>query len=303
MANYETIVRLRPSFSEFVLHKRLKHRGDVLGFPRNYRSDAFSTDARGFRHTSFAGESLSLTDIAKRDRYALVLGGSRSFGLGLAGNENALPSLLSERFGIPFANVALPQGNSRNLSSLLTAIIARAPKPPVAVVHYTGGDFTGFAYSSIADPVFGSPNPKQVKIVGQERGGLPPAEQSIRALLAFTSLWTRSIAITCKVSKAPLVLANDTSFFEKVKPSKRDRECELGKAFHPAEERWFANQKTFGSQFYERREALAADLGIPLAGPGARNNVGFIDEFHLDEEGTKAFAEDIAAALEPLIRR
>ena len=302
MANYQTIMRLRPTFNEFVLQKRLVHMGEVLCFPPNHHSDSFSTDGRGFRHTQFAGQDLSLAQILQRGRYGLVLGGSRSFGLGLPGNENTLPSLLSQRFGFPFANVALPQGNSRNLASLLHAVIATSRKPPAAVVHFSGGDFTGFAYSSMADRVFGSPNPKQVSTAGQERGGLPPAQQSIKPLLAFTSLWTGSIALLCRAHKIPLVLAHETTFFEKREASDRDRECQLGTPFHEAEQRWFANQKAFAPQFYKAREGIAAKFGMPLAGPGPSNQLGFIDEFHYDEDGTRALTDDIAVAIEPLIQ-
>jgi hypothetical protein len=303
MANYQTIMRLRPYFREFELQRRLIFRGDVLFFPPNYRSETFSTDARGFRHTSFAGEDLTVADILQRERYGLVLGGSRAFGIGIAGNENTMPSILSERFGFPFANVTLPQGNSRNLSSLLYAFVSRAPKPPAAVVHFSSGDLTGHSYSSMADPVFGSPNPKLVPIIAKERGGLPAPEHSVQPMLAFTSLWTKSIALMCRSQGVPMVLANDSSFFEKRKPSARDRECELGKPTFPADKRWFDGHKAFAGQYYERRAALAEGLGIPLAGPGASNDLGFIDEFHFDEEGTRALTDDIAGALEPLLEK
>ena len=303
MANYQTIARLRPYFPEFELQRRLIHRGDVLSFPPDHRSDAYTTDRRGFRHTSFGGESLSVADILKRDRYGLVLGGSRSFGLGIAGNENTIPSLLSERFGFPFANVALPQGNSRNLSSLLYAFLSRAAKRPAAVIHFSTGDLTGHSYSSMADGVFGSPNPRQVPIIQKEKGGLPPPERSAQAMLAFTSLWTQSIALMCRSAKIPFVLADDTSFFEKRKPSARDIECELGVPTYPADKRWFEGHKAFADQFHQQREALAKRLGVPLAGPGRPNDLTFIDEFHLDEEGTRALTDDLAAALQPLLKK
>lgn len=302
MANYQTIAQLRPEFREFELQRRLIYRGDVLSFPQHHRSPSFTTDGRGFRHTRFEGKDLSVADILKRERYGLVLGTSRSFGIGLAGNENTMASLLSERFGIPFGNVTLPQGNSRNLSSLLFAFLIRAPKPPAVVVHFSGGDLTGHSYSSMADPVFGSPNPKLVPMIAKERGGLPAPERTAKAMLAFTALWTRSIAILCRSQNVPLVLANDSSFFEKRKPSARDRDYELGTPSHPADKRWFDNHKAFAAQFYERREAVADRLGIPLAGPGRTNNLSFIDEFHYDEDGTRAFTAELAEAIAPLVR-
>jgi hypothetical protein len=301
MANFQTIISRRPAFKEFELQRRMIHRGDVLFFPANNRSETFSTDKRGFRHTAFGGANLAVSDILRQPRYGIVLGASKVFGLGLEGNQTTIPSLLSERFGFPFANVGLPQGNSRNLSSLLFAFLSRAPKAPAAVVHFTTGDLAGFAYSSMADPVFGSPNLRQVRVIAKERGSLPPAKQSIEPLLSFSALWTRSIAQLCRMHKVPLVLAHDSSFFEKLKPTRRDVEFELGKPSHPMEERWFANHKEFADRFYESREATAARLEIPLAGPGRSNNLTFLDELHYDEAGTRAITDDIARALEPLI--
>lgn len=301
MANYETILRHRPYFKEFVLQQRLIHRGDVIIFPPNHRSASFSTDGRGFRHTQFEGEDLSVAAICQRERYGLVLGGSRTFALGVAGNENTMSSLLSARFGFPFANVALPQGNSRNLSSLLFAYMCRSPNQPAAVVHCNSGDLTGYNYSGMADPVFGSPNPKQVPLVAKERKA-PPPEQFLPAMLAFSTLWTQSIALLCAGRKVPFVLTNDSSFFEKRKPSARDIECDLGVPHHPGDKRWFEGHKASAQQFFERRQALAERLEFPLAGPGSSNDLGFIDEFHFDEDGTRAITDDVAVALGPLLK-
>src|SRR3982750_941031 len=153
MANYQNIARLRPEVRDFIRHRRWVHRGDVIVYGANIRCGSFSTDARGFRHSRFAGEDLSVGDCAQRERYGLVLGPSSVYGFGLDGNENTMPSLLAERFGFPFANSGLPEGNSRNLFSILLSIAARAAKPPSAVVHISGGDFTSFCYSTFADPI------------------------------------------------------------------------------------------------------------------------------------------------------
>ena len=302
MANLEAIARVRPSFREFLPLRNFVHHGEVLFFPGNLRNRAFSTDGRGFRHTSFDGQTLSLSDIVEQRRYGVVLGTSRVFGVGLPGNENAIPSLLSQRFGFPFANVALPQGNSRNLAGLLTGFLARAANPPAVVVHFSTGDFTGFAYSSTADPVFGSPNIKQVRTMAEERGGLPPPDLSLQAMLAFTTLWTRYIVQICRGNNVPVVLAHDSTFFEKSQPTDIERACELGTSQRPMEQRWFANHIMFVEQFYERRESLAERLKVPLAGPGRSNDLGFIDEFHYDEDGTRSMTDDIAGAIEPLLK-
>jgi hypothetical protein len=47
---------------------------------------------------------------------------------------------------------------------------------------------------------------------------------------------------------------------------------------------------------------VADKLGVPLAGPGITNAIGFIDEFHYDADGTRALCEDFASALEPLLK-
>lgn len=303
MANYQSIVRHRPEVRDFIRNRRWIHRGDVVFYGPNIRSDSFSTDERGFRHSVFKGRDLSLADCVKTERYGIVLGPSSVYGFGLAGNENTMPSLLAERFGFPFANVGLPEGNSRNLYGLLLSVIARAPRPPAAVLHISGGDYTNFCYTSMADPVFGSPNLKQIGMAIEERGGRPPAKRQIQPLLAFTSLWIRAIAELCRAQKIPLVLADDTTFFEKREPSDLDRECELGVARNAAQQLQFDTHVRFGADYHGRRRAVADSLGIPLVGPGLLNNVsiGFVDEFHYDRDGTRALCDDYAKAFEPIL--
>jgi hypothetical protein len=303
MANYQNIMRLRPEVRQFIRNRRWVHRGDVIFYGPNIRCDAFSTDAGGFRHSTFKGETLSVNDCLQRDRYGLVLGPSSVYAFGLGGNQNTMPSLLAERFGFPFANIGLPEGNSRNLFSILFSTVARAARPPSAVVHISGGDFTSFCYTSIADPMFGPPNLKQIPLVMDERGGrVPAAEQQMPALLAFTSLWIRAIADLCRARRIPLVLADDTTFFEKKKPSKAERESGLGEPFNAAQERQFDIHKRFVGDYHTRRKTVAAKLGVPLAGPGKTNSIGFIDEFHYDAAGTRALCEDFGNALDPLLK-
>lgn len=302
MANYETIMQLRPEVRQFVRNRRWIHRGDVISYGPNVQCEAFSTDSAGFRHSVFNGETLSVVDCSQRERYGLVLGPSSVYGFGLAGNENTMPSLLAERFGFPFANIGLPEGNSRNLFAMLLAYITRAPNRPSAVVHISGGDYTSFCYTSIADPVFGPPNLKQMAMVLKERGGKrPPPEKQIQPLLAFTTMWIRAIAEVCRSSNIPLVLADDTTFFEKRKPSKFERDCELGKARNPTQERQFETHKAFVADYHSRRKEVAEKLKVPLAGPGRTNDIGFVDEFHYDRDGTRSLCDDFANALEKLL--
>jgi len=249
----------------------------------------------------FRGREMSVRDCLQSERYGLVLGPSNVYGFGLAGNENTMPSVLAERFGFPFANIGLPEGNSRNLFSILVAHIARAPRPPSIVVHISGGDFTSFCYTSIADPVFGSPNLKQMQQVLKERGGAPAPETQIEPLLAFTTLWIRSIGQLCRMNKIPLVLGNDVTFFEKRKPSAAEIECGLGKANSPAQQRQFDIHRKYVGTYDKRREAIANALGVPLAGKGWDSDIGFIDEFHYDHDGTRSLCDEFAEAIQTLL--
>lgn len=301
MANYQAIVRLRPEVREFIRNRKWVHRGDVVTYGPNIRCGSFSTDPAGFRHSVFGRREMSVADCLQSERYGIVLGPSSVYGFGLAGNENTMPSLLADRFGFPFANVGLPEGNSRNLFSLLTAFIARAPRPPAVVLHISGGDFTSFCYSSIADPVFGSPNLLQVQQAAKERGGRFPRQPQIKPLLAFTTLWIRSIGHLCRLHKVPLVLGNDTTFFEKSEPSEAELECELGKPFNAAQARQFAVHKGHVEDYSDRRQAVAEALGVPLAGPGRLNSLGYIDEFHYDRDGTRVLCDDFAGAIQTLL--
>lgn len=301
MADYQKIVRLRPEVRQFIRNRRWVHRGDVIFYGANIQCESFSTDQRGFRHSMLGSKILSVKDCTSSERYGIVLGPSSVYGFGLAGNENTMPSVLAERFGFPFANIGLPEGNSRNLFGLLLGILSRAPRPPAVVVHISGGDYTNFCYTGIADPVFGSPNLKQIAQVLKERGGRPPAEGQIQPLLAFTSLWIRMVADLCRVRKIPLVLGDDTTFFEKRNPSKIERDSELGQPYNPEQQAQFDIHKKYVVDYHSRRKAVAEKLGVPLAGPGKVNTLGFIDEFHYDRDGTVALCDYFAKGIEPLL--
>ena len=301
MADYQKIVRNRPEVRDFIRNRRWVHRGDVLVYGPNIHCSAFSTDAIGYRHTMLGGKTFSAADCFASDRYGLVLGPSSIYGFGLAGNENTTPSILSEQFGFPFANIGLPEGNSRNLFSILLNIISRSAQPPAVVLHISGGDFTSFCYTGISDPVFGPPNLLQGKTALKERGGRRDPEKQMPSLIAFTTLWINAVIDLCRMRQVPLVLGDDTTFFEKRNPSDLDRECRLGEPSSPAQKAQFDTQKRFVIDYHSARKAVAERRRVPLAGPGPINDLGFIDEFHYDLDGTRALTDDYARAIGPLL--
>ena len=301
VANYQAIVRRKPEVRDFIRNRRWVYRGEAVVYGPNTRCAAFSTDGQGFRHSTFQGETLSVNDCLKRERYGLVLGSSHLYGFGLDGNENTIPSLLAEQLRFPFGNVCMPEASSRNLYSLLAACVARAPHPPSIVIHMSGGDFTSFCFTKIADPMFGSPNLKQMQTVLKEHGGRANAVAQFPQLLAFTSLWTRSIAALCKARGAALALASDTTFFEKREPSAYDVECGLGAPSSPVQKEQFAVHKRYFPQFCANRSRLAQALGLGLVGPGTSNNLGFVDEFHYDRDASKVLATELGKAVTQLL--
>ena len=65
-----------------------------------------------------------------------------------------------------------------------------------------------------------------------------------------------------------------------------------------------ANSKStskFVEDYSDRRKSVAEALGVPLAGPGRPNDLGFVDEFHYDRDGTRALCDDFAGAIQTLL--
>lgn len=303
MANYEAIMRHYPEVREFVRNRRWVHRGDVLFYGANTKGQHFSTDSAGFRHSIFKGKTFSASDVRDCPRYGVVMGPSNVYGFGLSGNENTMPSLLAERFEFPFLNVGLPEGNSRNLFSILLAIANRTRHKPAVVLHLSGGDFTSFCYTSIADAIFGPPNLKQMPLVLKEHGGeRPDPATQMQPLLGFTTLWLRSIGQYCQAMKVPLVFGEDVTFFEKAEPSAVEAECELGKAMSKPQTAQFEVHKKYVREYHDRRQAVAKALGVPLAGPSFGNDIQFVDEFHYNKQGTRDLTNYFAREIESVLR-
>lgn len=300
MANYNKIIERWPEVADFVRNRLLiGFRGDVLAYRANFSCDSFSIDGAGFRHSTLGGKTLALADCLQSDRYGIVLGASNLFGFGVAGNENCTASLLAEQFGFPFANAAMPGGNSRNLHSLLVGLLVGSPRPPAVVVLSNGGDLANFCESSTADPIFGSPNHAQLKARHVDEASIDP-EQGFSRALTFNSLWTSAIATTCRAYSTKLVLVHQSTFFEKPKATPVERECGLGEPL-PKQESQFANHRKYNAPFFDQRRALAERLGTPLAGIGLTGQLTFLDEFHCDPAGIRVMSEAIAKEVEPLL--
>lgn len=300
MADQSKVLEHYPEMADFRLSELVALRGDVLAYRANLSRGAFSTDAQGFRHSTFGGQTLSVADCLQNGRYGLVLGPSTLFGVGIAGNENCMASLLAERFGLPFANAAMPGGNSRTLNALLTGLVAAAKQPPAVVVLSNGGDLANFCEALTADAIFGSPNRMQVKQnLGAALG--TNADANLPHFLTFTSLWTSATARLCRAYKTELVLVHQSVFFEKSEPSPIERDCALGQPARGGHEGLFDRFRKFGPPFYARRQELAKALGIPLAGVGLGDKLTFVDEFHLDRDGTRLLTDDVANKIEPLL--
>ena len=300
MADYQKIIELRPEMADFFESRRkIGLRGDVLTYWPNLRNDSFTTDSAGFRHSRFKGKDLSLAECIHSDRYGIVLGASHLFGFGVAGNEHTLPSLLAERFGFPFGNAALPGGNSRNLHSMLVGLLSGAKEVPAIVLLANGGDLAGFCESSLADPIFGSPNRSQLKTV-QTNADNADAEKNFPSMLAFSTMWTSAVAQLCRRRLIPFALLHQSTFFEKTKPTEMELQCGLGEALHPRQELQFANHRKFNERFFARRKGVAETLGVPLAG-AETDAITFIDEFHCDRDGIRVIADAVGDAVATLL--
>jgi hypothetical protein len=301
MANYEKIAELRPEMADFLENQRkIGLRGDVLTYWPNSSCASFSTDSAGFRHTTFAGKTYSVADCLASERYGLLLGPSTTFGFGIAGNENTGASIGAERFGFPVANASMPGANSRNLHSLLTGFLRGTKRRPALVCFSSDGDLGGFCSSSLADPIFGSPNISQQKTVQKTAENADP-EKNFPSLLAFSATWPSAIAGLCRANGIPLILLEATGFFEKEEATEMERKCGLGEVFYPWQETQFANHRKFNQPFFDHRREMSKALGVPLAsGP---RDVTFIDEFHSDAEGTRRITEAMCDTIEPVLEK
>lgn len=297
MADYRKISASLPEVREYIRLRKWVRRGDAVAYGTNIEGQHLSTDGLGFRHSVFGDERLSLAEVVKRERYGLILGSSNVYGFGLPGNETTLPSVIGERLGFPFGNISFPEVNTRTLFCQLLGIVARNKVRPSAVLLMTGGDFTAFCYTGLADPVFGTPDLLSMGEAMKERGGKVDVAREFPRLLAYTQLWTGAIIDLCRRTGIPFAIGEDVTFFEKAGPNERDLAFELGVGRSPTQERQFKIHKAFVKAYGDARMAHATKLGVPVGGPGHGNAITYVDEFHYDAPGAAALAGDFAAAL------
>lgn len=294
MANYRAIVKHHPEVREYIRLRKWVHRGEIVAYAPNIESDVLSTDANGYRNGKWQGARLTLADCLVADRFGLVMGSSNVYGFGAPHDGHTIPSRLGELLGLRLANISLPEAHSRNLFAILLGVFARSPRLPSVVVLLTGGDFTSWTYRGLADPVFGPTNLLQSPEKHKRPADLAAGCQ---AMLASSQLWTMAIAQLCRSRGVPLMLGNDTTFFEKEQPDSYDRDCALGVASAGPQQRQFDIHRNSRIPFYRERQTIAGRLGVPLAGPGPGNQIGFIDEFHYDAAGIDALCGDFAPAV------
>lgn len=298
MADYRKISAHLPEVREYIRLRKWVRRGDAVAYGANIEGKHLSTDALGFRHSVFRGERLSLADCLQKERYGLVLGSSNVYGFGLPGNDATLPSVIGERLGFPFGNISFPEVNTRTLYCQLLAIVARVKQRPSAVLLMTGGDFTAFCYTGIADATFGTPDLLSAGEAIKERGGEVEVRKEFPRLVAYTQLWTGAIIDLCKRFRIPLAIGEDVTFFEKAGPSERDIEFGLGVGRSAPQERQFKIHRAFVKTYGDARVKQANLFGVPMTGPGHGNSITYVDEFHYDAPGVQALADYFVAGLE-----
>jgi hypothetical protein len=289
-----------PAAQDFRMKEITTFRGDVIFYRANVVKPSFSTDAQGFRHSTFDGRNWSVVECTQSPRYGITLGASNIFAPGVAGNENTIASRLAERFGFPFATAAMPSGNSRNLNSLLVGLLAGAKHPPAVIVLSNGGDLANFCAAGIVDPIFGSPNHLQIKNRPRQISEID-MDAEFPKLLVFTALWLSVTATLCQMRNIPLVLLHQSTFFEKGSATAVERECRLGEAKTDQRKRLFSDFAKYGPPFFARRQELARKFGLPIGGVGVTDRLTFFDEFHPDAAGLRLLSEAVGDVIEPLL--
>jgi hypothetical protein len=293
MADYRRVIRHFPAVRDYLRNRVWVQRGDVTAYAPGQKTASFSTDAFGFRHTSFGGNSLGMETVDGGGAYGLVLGSSHVFGFGLASNSETFASQLSRHLGTPCLTICYPEADSRTLHATLLRILATAARRPAFVVLFNGGDFTRFAYVGQADPLFGVPD--------FQKGGTDPLamadDRQAQTLCRYTLFWAEQCARAAVSVGARFVLMDDKTFFEKAAPNAVEQDCLLGSSGGAGAAR-FAVHKRHVWRFHGARARFMVEALAQPAWPLDFEDYTFIDEFHYTAESLARFADLAAARLQ-----
>jgi hypothetical protein len=295
MANFREIVRNFPAVRGYGGQRNWVRRGDVLAYQPDLRTPTVSTDGLGFRHTMYRDRALSVSDIPKLDRVALLLGSSHVFGYGLGSNAETLASRLSEELGYPVLSVCFPEADARTVAATFLRLLRSYGRKIDRCFFVSGGDFTRFCYSGRADPVFGVPI---VELL--HRGKAPPSadrdlERPLENLNRFLDFWFTIMFEAGKVFGCRLVLVEDRTFFEKSVGDALEQRCALGESASPGMQTRFDLHRNGVLTFGLARRALAERLGCQLLFFPEPDELLYIDEYHYRAE-TQALAARVLAA-------
>lgn len=289
MANYRAIVRHFPAAQDYLQQRKWIRRGDVLAYTPGLRSKSFSTDAFGFRHTSFEGRDVGLGQIDAYPKVGLVLGSSHLFGFGLAGNDETLPSRLSALLGYPVFGIAYPEADTRTLSATLLRLLRQFPGRIAAIVLLTGGDFTRYCYTQTADQLFGPP---LLPVAAAETHA--DAQRHFADLLHFTGLWSSLCVALAAQTGARFFLGDDSTFFEKSEADATEIACSLGDPRSDKQAKRFTCHRQHAGAFGMERRRLADKLSVPLIRYPEPSVLRFVDEYHYRAESQRLIAERLA---------
>jgi hypothetical protein len=262
----------------------------VLAYAPHIETDAFSTDAYGFRHGDMDGQRYGLGTALSGAPFGLVVGASNIFGFGLEANAQTIPSRLSQLSGLRCLNVSFPEADLRTLHAAATRIVSETPRMPVFIVCFAGGTLSRYSYTRRCDPLFGSPD----FLSGTTESlpsGTPEEAAAFANLLGYTRFWLEQISALARRCRCPLAVYDETSAFEKTRLNEEEAVCALTQPGNEDRER-FATHLLRYTPF--RQDLLMA--ATPIIS-GAPDELSFIDEFHYTAAASERIASDIAQSL------
>lgn len=279
MANYKAIAQQYPSTLPYLRARIWAREGGILIYRPSQTTIAFSTDAFGFRRSTFEGETTSVERKSSLDKYSLVLGSSHVFGFGLPGNNATFASTFAARLGHPVLNLCLPEANTGDLVKSLETHID--PAKVDRAILFPGGSFTRFCYSGVSSPIDGPPGPQASAEASFENADAP---QMLENLVRYQMRHIARMAEIFAAADVPFYVVDDLTFFEKSEPTEVERLNGLGTPAAPqGQPRFDRHRRTIGTY----REGLFPQLAgkdIRVLDFGGVDDIDFIDEFHYNAQ-------------------